>query len=102
MGFYKETWLLMDRYNLMIEKIPGGNLKLGTILVETQSLKKYLSELPKRVIDSIRHNVTLTMETETKSLREELSKTSEILDQLPTSLNVYVEQVNTLKYVKEK
>jgi hypothetical protein len=31
------------------------------------------------------------METETKSLREELSKTSEILDQLPGSLNVYVE-----------
>jgi hypothetical protein len=42
------------------------------------------------------------METETKSLREELSKTSEILDQLPGSLNVYVEQVNTIKYVKEK
>eukprot|EP00347_Sterkiella_histriomuscorum_P003578 403363751 len=102
MGFYKETWLLMDRYNAMIEKIPPGNTKLGTILVETLSLKKYLHELPKRVIDSIRHNVTLTMETETKSLREELSKTSEILDQLPTSLNVYVEQVNTLKYVKEK
>ena len=92
----------MDRYNSMIDKIPAGNTKLGTILVETLSLKKYLHELPKRVIDSIRHNVTLTMETETKSLREELSKTSEILDQLPTSLNVYVEQVNTLKYVKEK
>ena len=91
MGFYKETWLLMDRFNEMIDKIPPGNTKLGTILVETLSLKKYLSELPKRVIDSIRHNVTLTMETETKSLREELSKTSEILDQLPTSLNVYVE-----------
>ena len=42
------------------------------------------------------------MENETKGLREELSKTTEILDQLPTSLNVYVEQVNTLKYIKEK
>ncbi len=58
--------------------------------------------MPKSVVNSIRYNVTLTMEQETKSLREELSKTSEILDQLPTSLNVYVEQVNTLKYVKEK
>jgi hypothetical protein len=36
--------------------------------------------MPKSVINSIRHNVTLTMETETKTLREELSKTSEILD----------------------
>lgn len=91
MGFYKETWLQMDRYNLMIDKIPPGNTKLGTILIETMSLKKFLSDLPKKVIDSIRHNVTLTMETETKGLREELSKTSEIMDQLPTSLNVYVE-----------
>jgi flagellar biosynthesis/type III secretory pathway chaperone len=72
------------------------------VLVETLSLKKYLAELPKKVIESIRSNVTNTMETETKSLREELAKTSEILDQLPGSLNVYVEQVNTLKYVKEK
>jgi hypothetical protein len=86
----------------MIEKIPGSNTKLGTILVETLTLKKFLLELPKKVIDSIRHNVTLTMENETKTLREELSKTSEVLDQLPTSLNVYVEQVNTIKYVKEK
>ena len=42
------------------------------------------------------------MEQETKSLREELSKTSEILLEVPVKLNTYVEQVNTLKYVKEK
>ena len=59
-------------------------------------------ELPKSVISSIRNNVTSTMEAETKTLREELAKGSEILDQMPTSLNIYVEQVNTLKYVKEK
>jgi hypothetical protein len=92
----------MAKFAAMVEDIPSSNIKLGTILVESLSLKKYLAELPKRVIDSIRNNVTNTMETETKSLREELSKTSEILDQLPGSLNVYVEQVNTLKYVKEK
>jgi hypothetical protein len=102
MSFYKETWVEMAKFAAMVEDIPSSNIKLGTILVETLSLKKYLAELPKRVIDSIRNNVTNTMETETKSLREELSKTSEILDQLPGSLNVYVEQVNTLKYVKEK
>jgi len=70
----------MDKYALMVDKIPNSNTKMGTILVETLSLKKYLAELPKKVIDSIRSNVTNTMETETKSLREELSKTSEILD----------------------
>lgn len=102
MSFYKETWMEMEKFATMVEKVPNSNTKMGTILVETLSLKKYLSDLPKRVIDSIKSNVTNTMETETKSLREELSKTSEILDQLPGSLNVYVEQVNTLKYVKEK
>lgn len=70
----------MDNYSAMVERVPTSNTIIGTITVETMSLKKYLAELPKRVIDSIRSNVTSTMETETKSLREELSKTSEILD----------------------
>jgi predicted transcriptional regulator len=102
MSFYKQTWMMMDEFSRSVERIRNQNTKIGTILVETLSLKKYLAELPKKIVDSIRSNVTNTMETETKSLREELSKTSEILDQLPGSLNVYVEQVNTLKYVKEK
>jgi len=42
------------------------------------------------------------MEQETKTLREELAKTTEILEQLPSSLNTYVEQVNTLKYLEHK
>jgi len=42
------------------------------------------------------------MESETKTLKEELGKTTEILDQLPTSLNTYVEQKNTLKYIDLK
>ena len=50
----------------------------------------------------MRNNVTTTLENEAKSLRDELSKTSEVLDQLPSSLNVYVEQFNTIKYVKER
>ena len=58
--------------------------------------------MPKDVLDSIRHNIIGTMEQETRTLKEELSKTTEILDQLPTSLNTYVEQVNTLKYIEFK
>lgn len=70
----------MDEFSRSVERIRNQNTKIGTILVETLSLKKYLAELPKKIVDSIRSNVTNTMETETKSLREELSKTSEILD----------------------
>ena len=42
------------------------------------------------------------MDQMTKSLKEDLSKNSETLDQLPTSLNTYVNQVNTLKYLEFK
>jgi phenylpyruvate tautomerase PptA (4-oxalocrotonate tautomerase family) len=35
-------------------------------------------------------------------LKEELSSTSDTLDKNPTTLNVYVDQVNTLKYLREK
>ena len=53
-------------------------------------------------MNSIKNKVTSTMDHETQTLKDELSKTSEILEQTPTSLNVYVEQVNTLKYAKQK
>ena len=102
MGFYKETWQKMDEFQEMIAKVSAGSSRCGTILVDTNTLKKQLTEMPRQVIESIRHNVTQTMEQETKTLREELGKTSEILDQLPTSLNTYVEQVNTLKYIDHK
>lgn len=46
--------------------------------------------------------MTQTIDNETKILKEELSSTSDTLDKLPTTLNVYVDQVNTLKYLKEK
>lgn len=101
-GFYKETWIRMGAFTEKIKEVPPGNTKVGTILLETNTLKKQLTEMPKQVIDSIRHNVTQTMEQETKTLGEELIKTSEILEQLPTSLNTYVEQVNTLKYIEHK
>ena len=58
--------------------------------------------MPRGVIKAMKNSVIKTMEQETKSLKEELGKTSEILDQVPTSLNTYVEQVNTLKYIAHK
>jgi len=102
MGFYKETWRKMDEFSEMISRVPAGSSRVGTILIETNTLKKQLTEMPRRVLESIRHNVTQTMEQETKTLREELGKTTEILEQLPASLNTYVEQVNTLKYIEHK
>lgn len=90
-GFYQETWLKMGEFTDMIAKVPGGTARSGTLSIETNTLKKQLTEMPRQVMGAIRDNVTQTMEQETKTLREELGKTSEILEQLPTSLNTYVE-----------
>ena len=86
----------------MIEAIPPSHTNVGTIVLETASLRKVLSEMPKQIVESIRTNVTQTIESETKSLKDDLSQTSETLAKLPQSLNIYVEQVNTLKYLKER
>jgi hypothetical protein len=102
MGFYQETYAKLRKFEAIIGTLPISHERIGTILLETATLKKLLIEMPKQIQDSIRHNVTSTMDSEAKILKEELTKTSEILDQMPTSLNVYVEQVNTLKYIKEK
>lgn len=80
MGFYSKTWRKMEAFDDQIKAVPTVTQRRGTILVETNTLKKQLAEMPKTVIDSIRHNVTQTMEQETKTLKEELAKTSEILD----------------------
>lgn len=48
----------MDNFEEMIAKVPTGNTKIGTILIETNTLKKQLTEMPRQVIESIRHNVT--------------------------------------------
>lgn len=100
MGFYNETFEKIQKFNNIIVKVPSSNTRLGTILLETITIKKQLAEMPAQIMNSIRHNVTQTMDNETRLLKEDLSKTSEILEQSPTSLNVYVEQVNTLKFVK--
>jgi hypothetical protein len=42
------------------------------------------------------------MKSETKLLREELVRTKDVLEPTPHTLNVYVEQVNTLKYIEQK
>jgi hypothetical protein len=100
MTYYNQTFEKINEFNNIIARLPNSNTKCGSILLETITLKKTLQEMPKRINNSIRNKVTSTMDHETQNLKDELSKTTEILEQMPTSLNVYVEQVNTLKYVK--
>jgi hypothetical protein len=58
----------------------GGRKEKTTIYLETTTLKKQLTEMPGQVRNSIRQHVTQSMETETKTLKEELGKTTEILE----------------------
>jgi len=99
-NFYKETWKTLLKFNKIIEEsLPPSYENLGTIMLETLTLRKQLQEMPRKIKDSIRQNVTQTMETQTKVLRDELVRTKDVLEPTPHTLNVYVEQVNTLKYI---
>jgi hypothetical protein len=57
-GFYQETWLKMGEFTDMIAKVHGGTARAGTLSIETNTLKKQLTEMPRRVMEAIRHNVT--------------------------------------------
>lgn len=80
MGFYNETFEKMRQFNEIIAKVPNSNTRLGTITLETMTIKKLLTEMPQQIMNSIRHNVTTTMDSETSLLKEDLSKTSDILE----------------------
>jgi hypothetical protein len=43
----------MEDFDEMIGKVPSANTKIGTILIETNTLKKQLTEMPRQVIESI-------------------------------------------------
>lgn len=58
--------------------------------------------MPKKIVESIKHNVAKTIDTETKALKDEIARLIEILEETPNSLNVYVEQVNALKYIDQQ
>jgi hypothetical protein len=102
MDFYKETWLRMKRFYNIISRIPSHSTRRGTILVVTLGFKTDLNEHPKNVIDSIRFNVASTIEKETRALKDDLYKAVETLEQAPSSINIYLEQINMCKYVKLK
>ena len=100
--FYKETLEKIKSYEKIISRIPNFSNRRGTVLVETLGFKNYLSELPKMVIDSIRYNVASTMEKETRALKDDLYKVVETLEQAPSSINIYLEQINMCKYIRFK
>ena len=58
MNFYYETYGKMEKYKKIVdEHVPAGNQKLGTILLETLSLKKLLAEYPEHIKNTIKDNV---------------------------------------------
>ena len=102
MNFYKDTWEKIKVHEKIISRIPTFSNRRGTVLIETLGFKNYLSELPKMVIDSIRYNVASTMEKDTRALKDDLYKVVETLEQTPSSINIYLEQINMCKYISFK
>eukprot|EP00347_Sterkiella_histriomuscorum_P021796 403332737 len=97
----RETWNLMERFQSMISQIPQKPLTLRYLTLDFKPLYDQLSKIPKKVIQQIERKVASSLESDTLALKQDLSKTYEILEQVPTTLNIYVEQVNTLKFIKE-
>ena len=40
MGFYKETWAKMDKFNALIEQFTNPTIRCGSVVLETATLKK--------------------------------------------------------------
>ena len=80
MNLYNEILRKIKDFKDIIEEVESKSAQLGTILMESATLKKQLTEMPAQIMNSIRHNVTSTMDNEIRLLREDLSKTSEILE----------------------
>jgi len=70
----------MKEFNKRIAEVPDKSLRFGTITFECSTLRKYLLKIPQKIIESITHNFKGTLMEDTKQLKEELSKTSEVLD----------------------
>ena len=66
--FYKLTWIKLEQLDSIIQRIPDTNIRLGSLLLESASLKKSLADMPRQIVQSIRTNVTQTIENETKAL----------------------------------
>lgn len=45
--FYRITWAKLHHLNQVIETIPSSSTKIGTIAMETATIKKMLSDMPK-------------------------------------------------------
>ena len=46
MGFYNETFEKVGYFNQIIDGVPATSERLGTILLETMTIKKLLTEMP--------------------------------------------------------
>lgn len=99
---YKETIKKLEDYNRRIAKVPEAKGQFGTILLECSTLKKRLVSIPKDINDQINHNFKGTLTEDMRQLKEELSKITEVLEQMPVSLNIFVDQKNILKYAEQK
>ena len=81
----------MERFQDMIVNIPQQPVKYRLLVLDFKPLYDQISKIPRRVIQQIERRVVTSLETDTQALKQDLSKAYEILQQNPTTLNIYVE-----------
>jgi hypothetical protein len=99
---YKETIKKLKDYEQRIAQMPEERNRFVTVLLDCVTLKKKLSVIPKEINNQINHNFKGTLMEDMRQLKEELSKITEVLEQMPVSLNTFVNQKTTLKYAEQK
>ena len=71
----------MQTFQETIHKLPMTPLRFRTIQLETLTQKKELENIPKKIVESIKHNVAKTIDNETKALKDEIARLVEILEE---------------------
>jgi hypothetical protein len=99
---FRDTKKRIGEFEKSIAKLPDTNKGFGHIQLLCEHVKKYLIRIPREIESQINHNFKDTLMEDMRQLREELGKVSDVLEQFPTTLNIYVDQKNTLKYCEQK
>lgn len=90
MEAYNNTRSKMKSFEESKKRVPARNLQFGAIMIETATLRKQLEEMPREVNKSLRDNMTDTLKQIAEKLKDDISKYSDSLEQLPTQLNTYI------------
>ena len=101
-SYYMDNWIQISKWKKIIGDIPSEGVEYQRIIIDPRPLKQYLVIAPKQLFNTILSMLQTRMEEEVMNVKKELMTLYKSLDQIPNTLNVYIDQVNSAKYLEEK